>query len=102
MDQSRRLARHNTSPGSRPLRRGDGAGFPRRTDRMRPAGRRVGAGGLSAATTAAWHGLRVVVAEKDRVCGGATAWSGGWAWVPLNPLSQAEGIVEDLDRPRTY
>ncbi len=61
-----------------------------------------GAGGLSAATTAAWHGLRVVVVEKDRVCGGATAWSGGWAWVPLNPLSQADGIVEDLDRPRTY
>jgi succinate dehydrogenase/fumarate reductase flavoprotein subunit len=61
-----------------------------------------GAGGLSAATTAAWHGLRVVVVEKDRVCGGATAWSGGWAWVPLNPLSQAEGVVEDLDRPRTY
>ncbi len=29
-----------------------------------------GAGGLSAATTAAWHGLRVVVVEKDRVCGG--------------------------------
>lgn len=61
-----------------------------------------GAGGLSAATTAAWHGLRVVVVEKDRVCGGATAWSGGWAWVPLNPLSQADGIVEDLDGPRTY
>ena len=61
-----------------------------------------GAGGLSAATTAAWHGLRVVVVEKDRVCGGATAWSGGWAWVPLNPLSQADGIVEDVDRPRTY
>ena len=61
-----------------------------------------GAGGLSAATTAAWHGLRVVVVEKDRVCGGATAWSGGWASVPLNPLAQADGIVEDLDRPRTY
>ena len=43
-----------------------------------------------------------MVVEKDRVCGGATAWSGGWAWVPLNPLAQADGIVEDLDRPRTY
>ena len=42
-----------------------------------------GAAGLSAATTAAWHGLSVVVVEKDQVCGGATAWSGGWAWVPL-------------------
>jgi len=61
-----------------------------------------GAGGLSAATTAAWHGLRVAVVEKDPVCGGATAWSGGWAWVPLNPVSQADGIVEDAELPRTY
>ena len=43
-----------------------------------------GAGGLSAAVTAAWHGLRVVVAEKATTCGGATAWSGGWMWVPGN------------------
>ena len=34
--------------------------------------------------------------------GGATAWSGGWLWAPLNPLSQADGIVEDIDGPRTY
>ena len=61
-----------------------------------------GAGGLSAAVTAAWHGLDVIVAEKDAVCGGATAWSGGWMWVPLNPLSQADGIVEDPELPRTY
>jgi succinate dehydrogenase/fumarate reductase flavoprotein subunit len=61
-----------------------------------------GAGGLSAAVTAAWHGLDVIVAEKERVCGGATAWSGGWMWVPLNPLSQADGIVEDPELPRTY
>jgi len=62
----------------------------------------AGAAGLSAATTAAFHGLRVIVAEKAPVLGGATAWSGGWMWAPLNPLSQAEGIVEDLDAPRTY
>jgi succinate dehydrogenase/fumarate reductase flavoprotein subunit len=61
-----------------------------------------GAGGLSTAVTAAWHGLDVIVAEKDRVCGGATAWSGGWMWVPLNPLSRADGIVEDAELPRTY
>ena len=61
-----------------------------------------GAAGLSAAVTAAWHGLKVVVVEKDPVCGGATAWSGGWMWVPRNPLSQAEGIVEDPELPRTY
>jgi succinate dehydrogenase/fumarate reductase flavoprotein subunit len=36
------------------------------------------------------------------VLGGATSWSGGWMWAPLNPLSQADGIIEDVDAPRTY
>ena len=61
-----------------------------------------GGAGLSAAVTAAYHGLTVIVAEKAAVLGGATAWSGGWMWAPLNPLSQADGIVEDIDAPRTY
>jgi len=61
-----------------------------------------GAGGLSAAVTAAWHGLKVIVLEKDAVCGGATAWSGGWMWVPCNPLARCAGIVEDPDLARTY
>ena len=61
-----------------------------------------GAAGLSAAVTAAWHGLKVIVVEKDPVFGGATAWSGGWAWVPCNPLAQRAGIVEDVELPRTY
>jgi succinate dehydrogenase/fumarate reductase flavoprotein subunit len=61
-----------------------------------------GAAGLSGAVTAAYHGLKVVVAEKAPVLGGATSWSGGWMWAPLNPLSQADGIVEDVDAPRTY
>ena len=61
-----------------------------------------GAAGLSAAVTAAHHGLKVIVAEKAEKLGGATAWSGGWMWAPLNPLSQADGIVEDIDGPRTY
>ena len=56
-----------------------------------------GAAGLSGAVTAAYHGLKVIVAEKASVLGGATSWSGGWMWVPLNPLSQADGIVEDID-----
>ena len=46
-----------------------------------------GASGLAAAVTAAWHGLRGIVVEKDAVFGGATAWSGGWMWVPGNPLA---------------
>ena len=61
-----------------------------------------GAGGLSAAVTAAWHGLKVIVAEKDRVLGGTTAWSGGWMWAPLNPLAQRAGIIEDPEAPRAY
>lgn len=61
-----------------------------------------GAGGLSAAVTAAWHGLKVIVIEKEPVFGGATAWSGGWMWVPLNPLTKRAGISEDPEAPRTY
>jgi succinate dehydrogenase/fumarate reductase flavoprotein subunit len=61
-----------------------------------------GAAGLSAAVTAAWHGLKVIVVEKDEVFGGASAWSGGWMWVPCNPLAQRAGIVEDVELPRTY
>jgi succinate dehydrogenase/fumarate reductase flavoprotein subunit len=61
-----------------------------------------GAAGLAGAVTAAHHGLDVVVVEKASVLGGATAWSGGWMWAPLNPLSRADGIVEDADGPRTY
>jgi succinate dehydrogenase/fumarate reductase flavoprotein subunit len=61
-----------------------------------------GAGGLSAAVTAAWHGLKVIVAEKAPVLGGTTAWSGGWMWTPRNPLAQRAGIVEDVEAPRAY
>jgi thioredoxin reductase len=41
-----------------------------------------GAGALSAAVTAAFHGLKVIVAEKD-------------------PLAQRAGIAEDVEAPRT-
>lgn len=61
-----------------------------------------GASGLAAAVTAAWHGLKVVVVEKEAVFGGATAWSGGWMWVPGNPLAKRAGIHEDPQQPRTY
>jgi succinate dehydrogenase/fumarate reductase flavoprotein subunit len=61
-----------------------------------------GAGGLSAAVTAAYHGLKVIVVEKDPVIGGATAWSGGWMWVPLNPLARRAGISEAIEAPRRY
>jgi succinate dehydrogenase/fumarate reductase flavoprotein subunit len=61
-----------------------------------------GAGGLSTAVTAATRGLRVMVAEKEDVFGGTTAWSGGWMWIPRNPLATRAGIVEEIEAPRTY
>ena len=61
-----------------------------------------GASGLAAAVTAAAHGLKVIVVEKHETFGGATAWSGGWLWVPGNPLAKRAGIHEDPQQPRTY
>jgi glycine/D-amino acid oxidase-like deaminating enzyme len=61
-----------------------------------------GAAGLSTAVTAAAHGLKVVVAEKEATFGGTTAWAGGWMWVPRNPLARRAGIDEDIEQPRAY
>lgn len=61
-----------------------------------------GASGLAAAVTAAHFGLRVVLAEKEPVFGGTTAWSGGWLWIPRNPLARAAGIDEPPEAPREY
>ncbi|CAM3840403.1 3-oxosteroid 1-dehydrogenase [Pseudomonas reidholzensis] len=61
-----------------------------------------GASGLAAAVTAASQGLKVIVVEKHPTFGGATAWSGGWLWVPGNPLAKRAGIDEDPQQPRTY
>lgn len=61
-----------------------------------------GAGGLSTAVTAAYLGLEVIVAEKAPVLGGTTAWSGGWLWIPRNPLAREAGIEEPSAAPRAY
>ena len=61
-----------------------------------------GAGGLSAAVTAATLGLKVIVVEKESQFGGTTAWSGGWMWVPRNALARAAGIDEEIDAPLAY
>jgi succinate dehydrogenase/fumarate reductase flavoprotein subunit len=61
-----------------------------------------GAGGLSAAAVAARLGLKVLVVEKDPQYGGTTAWSGGWMWIPRNPLAVEAGIVEDIEAPLSY
>lgn len=61
-----------------------------------------GAGGLSAAVTAAHLGLKVLVVEKEPQYGGTTAWSGGWMWIPRNPLATAAGIHETIETPLNY
>lgn len=61
-----------------------------------------GAGGLSAAVTAAHHGLEVIVAEKADVFGGTTAFSGGWLWVPNAPHAIAAEKGEDVEAPKAY
>jgi succinate dehydrogenase/fumarate reductase flavoprotein subunit len=61
-----------------------------------------GAGGLSAAVTAAHLGLKVAVLEKEPVLGGTSAWSGGWLWVPRNPLATEAGISEPVSAPKQY
>jgi succinate dehydrogenase/fumarate reductase flavoprotein subunit len=61
-----------------------------------------GAGGLAAAVTAGTFGLDVIVAEKDHWFGGTTALSGGWLWIPCNPLAVQAGVDDSLERARTY
>ncbi len=61
-----------------------------------------GAGGLSAAVTAAHLGMKVIVAEKAQRLGGTTAWSGGWMWIPRNPLAREAGVHEDPQAPWSY
>lgn len=61
-----------------------------------------GAAGLSAAVTAAHHGLTVIVAEKADVLGGTTAWSGGWIWAPGNPVCARNGTQDSPQAAETY
>ncbi len=61
-----------------------------------------GAGGLAAATTAAILGLDVILVEKDKWVGGTTALSGGFMWLPGNPVSQRAGVKDSAAAARTY
>ncbi len=61
-----------------------------------------GAGGLSAAITARLHGLEVTVAEKEPVFGGTTAISGGWLWIPCNPVAVRAGATDSIEAARAY
>jgi succinate dehydrogenase/fumarate reductase flavoprotein subunit len=64
----------------------------------------IGAGGsgLCAALTAAWHGLDVIVVEKEPVFGGTTAWAGGYMWIPRNPHALRAGFSEPAGQAHDY
>ncbi|MGX4769776.1 FAD-dependent oxidoreductase [Bradyrhizobium guangdongense] len=61
-----------------------------------------GCSGMSAAITARYRGLDVLVVEKEPRFGGTTARSGGWLWIPGTSLAKAYGIQETPEQARTY
>ncbi|HVQ73571.1 MAG TPA: FAD-dependent oxidoreductase [Bradyrhizobium sp.] len=61
-----------------------------------------GAAGLTTAITAHHFGADVLVVEKASTFGGTTARSGGWLWVPGNPLASRSGVDDPLQDAKTY
>ncbi|MFW0793957.1 FAD-binding protein [Gordonia sp. CPCC 205515] len=61
-----------------------------------------GAGGLTAAYTAATAGLSTLIIEKASVYGGSTALSGGGIWIPNNPTLRRAGITDPRENVRAY
>ena len=62
----------------------------------------AGAGGMSAACTAAAEGLSTLLIEKSALAGGTTAVSGGMLWVPGNSKLDPMQRSRDLDDARCY
>ena len=61
-----------------------------------------GAAGMTAALTAAHHGLRAVVLEKTDWFGGSTARSGGGIWAPGNEVLRKAGVRDTPEQARAY
>ncbi|GAA0905905.1 3-oxosteroid 1-dehydrogenase [Virgisporangium ochraceum] len=61
-----------------------------------------GAAGMTAALTAAHHGLSVVVVEKADTFGGSTARSGGGVWIPGNEVLRRAGVTDSAEEAETY
>jgi 3-oxosteroid 1-dehydrogenase len=61
-----------------------------------------GAAGMTAALTAAHHGLRTVLIEKAPRFGGSTARSGGGVWIPNNHVLLAAGVPDTPEQAATY
>ena len=61
-----------------------------------------GAGGMTAAVTAADQGLNVLVVEKANQYGGTSALSGGGIWIPNNHYFRAIGGNDSEELAWTY
>lgn len=61
-----------------------------------------GAGGFATAITARKAGLDVLLIEKAPVFGGTTATSGGYIWIPGNPLAEKQGLKDPPEDRRRY
>lgn len=61
-----------------------------------------GAGGMTAAITAANKGASVVVIEKAARYGGSSARSGGGVWIPNNDALKSAGVEDTPEAARTY
>ncbi len=61
-----------------------------------------GAGGLACAVSAAVHGLKAIVVEKEPLFGGTTAYSGGYLWVPGHPKNGLPPDPAEIEAARTY
>lgn len=61
-----------------------------------------GAGGFATALTARHYGLSAILAEKDVVFGGSTAFSAGVAWIPGNSHAARLGLVDSPEAALTY
>ncbi|TBW38949.1 FAD-dependent oxidoreductase [Siculibacillus lacustris] len=62
----------------------------------------AGAGGLTAAATAARSGASVLVLEQAAVVGGTTAISGGMVWLPANRKTAAAGRPDTIAAAKAY
>ncbi len=61
-----------------------------------------GAAGLSAAMSAGSAGLDVLITEKTDTFGGTAARSAGMLWIPCNPISVAQGVVDSAEEASAY
>ena len=61
-----------------------------------------GAGGMTAAISAAALGAEALVIEKSDKYGGTSAMSGGGIWIPNSHLARAAGQVDDPEDAFRY